>query len=239
MTTKELRSFFASFGSDDAVLPEPTPEERERREKEERKREAEERHRRRIKAMFSLGWERRAMGLADGPDFDESRAGAYLTALRAIEDGGGIVVLAGNPGSGKTAAAARWGIECGWAPRFLRAAEYFRWSRYDHEKRDELFKSQSLVLDDVGAEYADPNGSYRVDLDELVDRFYADRRTLVMTTNIAYATPDQRARLKASGVAVKDDAPTFVERYGERVTDRIRECGKWVDSSTASMRRKA
>lgn len=243
MSTTDLRSFFASFNEDGLPdLPEPTPEERVEREAAERKKEAEERHRRRLRAMRSLGWERRALDLANGPNFDEERVAPYLTALRAIdetEEAGGIVVLAGNPGSGKTAAAARWGLFGGCAPRFLRAAEYFRWSRYDHEKRDELFRASTLVLDDVGAEYADPNGSYRVDLDELVDRFYADKRTLVMTTNIAYATPDQRARLKASGVAVKDDAPTFVDRYGERVTDRIRECGKWVDSSTASMRRKA
>jgi DNA replication protein DnaC len=200
-----------------------------------------ERLQRRAKAMTSKGWEQLAMRRVRSPDYDEGRAVAYLTALRAIDNpDGGIVVLAGNPGSGKTAAAARWAFtRVGNAPRFVRAAEFFRWSRYDHEKRDGLLAEAAVVLDDVGAEYADPNGSYRVDLDELVDRFYADARILVITTNIAYATPEQRDKHKTAGIAVDAAAPTFVERYGERVTDRIRETGRWVDSAAQSMRKRA
>ena len=99
-----------------------------------------------------------------------------------------------------------------------------------------ILRSKALVLDDVGAEYADANGNYRVDLDELIDRFYADARVLVITTNLVYATPAQRDRAAAESAGIDRQAPTFADRYGERVTDRIRECGRWVSSRAASMR---
>lgn len=237
MTTKTLDAELSKILARAATCvvdddrPRPAPDAQVRLEKLER----------RAKAMAAKGWEQLALRRVRGPDYDEGRAVAYLTALRAVDNrDGGIVVLAGNPGSGKTAAAARWAYtRDGFAPRFLRAAEFFRWSRFDHEKRDGVLAEQALVLDDVGAEYADPNGSYRVDLDELVDRFYADARILVVTTNIAYATPAQRDKHKAAGIAVDEAAPTFVERYGERVTDRIRETGRWVDSAAQSMRKRS
>lgn len=206
---------------------------------------------RRVKAMVALGWERRPLRLVRDPAYDESRASGYLAALRALDDGrdGGIVVLAGNPGVGKTAAACRWALtRAADAPRFLRAAEFFRSSRYtradDGDRtltRDDVLRSKALVLDDAGAEFADASGSYRVDLDELVDRFYADARALVITTNLVYATPRQRDEAvraaKERGESADADVPTFTDRYGERVTDRIRECGRWVSSRGGSQRR--
>lgn len=209
---------------------------------------------RRAKAMAGRGWERRALDLVTGRAeraYDETRAGVaeYLAALRAIDDGAGkagavtIVVLAGEKGCGKTAAAARWAYtRSQTAARFLRAAEFFRSSRYARDgeartlTRDELLREPALVLDDLGAEYADDRGSYRVDFDELLDRFYADRRALVITTNIAYATPRQRDEARRRNPEISADAPTFADRYGERVTDRLRECGRWVASSAASLR---
>ncbi len=168
--------------------------------------------------LAKAGWDRRPIDLAMSDAFDESAANAYLHALRSIDDrSGGVVVLAGAPGSGKTAAAARWAIGRRPVPRFIRAAEFFRTSRYDGE-RDETLGACALVFDDAGAEYADPSGSFRVDFDELIDRFYADKRALVITTNM--------------------DAKTFADRYGARVSDRLRECGRWVGSSAASMRRR-
>lgn len=207
---------------------------------------ADDRSARRIRALIAIGWERRALNLASGPDYDVGRAIGYLDAMHAIDTvEGGIAVLAGNPGAGKTAAAARWAITRQRnAPRFLRAAEFFRWSRYDGKgeeagRRDALLREPALVLDDAGAEYADQGGSYRVDLDELIDRFYSDNRVLVITTNMIYGTPAQRDAAKKADPSVDESLPTFVERYGERVTDRIRECGKWVSSAAKSMRRRA
>ena len=198
---------------------------------------------RRARAMAANGFERRALDLVRSPSYDESRAAGYLDALRSLDGNrhGGIVVLAGNPGSGKTAAVCRWAYtRAESAPRFLRAAEFFRSSRYAGreepgvETRGQLMSKPVLVLDDVGAEFADASGSYRVDLDELVDRFYADARILVITTNLVYATARQRDAARGDA-----DAPTFADRYGERVTDRLRECGRWVSSGAASMRRSA
>lgn len=196
------------------------------------------RAKRRVRAMKSAGFETRALALATSTAYDEARASGYLAALRNLDAKPGVAVLAGNPGVGKTAAVARWAYtRASAAPRFLRAAEFFRSSRYGNdlpegvESRDELLRRPALVLDDVGAEYADANGNYRVDLDELVDRFYADSRILIITTNIVYATPKQRDAAKGDPSAV-----TFAERYGERITDRLRECGVWVSSAAASMR---
>lgn len=207
---------------------------------------------RRARAMASMGWERRALDLVTGADkhgYDESKPAAadYLAAMRAVDtSSGGIVILAGEKGCGKTAAACRWAYTRErQAPRFLRAAEFFRSSRYARDgkpedrpalTRDELLREQALVLDDAGAEFADANGSYRVDFDELLDRFYADKRVLVVTTNIAYASPRQRDLARKQDPSVVADAPTFADRYGERVTDRLRECGRWVASSAASLR---
>ena len=208
---------------------------------------------RRRRALAAAGWEAKPLRIASGADYDEGRVAGYLASMRALDDGstGGVVVLSDNPGSGKTAAAARWaltrpGVDRGqrFAPaRFLRAAEFFRSSRYQRADgdpttatRDEILRYSALVLDDIGAEYADASGSYRVDFDELVDRYYADDRTLIITTNLLYSSPDARAALKARGEQVDCEAPTFAERYGDRVSDRIRECGRWVSSAAASMR---
>ena len=197
---------------------------------------------RRRRQLEDLGWDRRPLDLATSAAYDEGRAASYLAALRGLDDGaeGGVVVLTGVPGSGKTAAAARWASTRERPTRFLRAAEFFRSSRYDAAAieagaltRDAILRTGALVLDDLGAEYADAHGNYRVDLDELIDRFYAGKRTLVITTNIRFGT--ERAR-DAAGDEHKG-AETFEGRYGARVADRLRECGRWVASSSSSMRR--
>ncbi len=196
---------------------------------------AEER-RRNHKRLSKAGWEERVLDTLAAPDFKP--AGPYYDALRALnERDGGIIVLAGNPGSGKTTAAAARASEWSCDAHFLRAAEFFRSSRYD-DKRDKILSQWALVLDDLGAEYADKGGNYAVDFDELVDRFYANKHTLVITTNIPWPTPASRAEAKAKGIKVDEAQPTFVERYGERVMDRIRHCGKWVSSPAPSMRKR-
>lgn len=206
---------------------------------------------RRLRALTGAGWEARALRIAQSPAYEESRVASYLEALRVVDGPeGGIVVLSGQYGSGKTAATARWalgrptpsGVRFA-TPRFLTATEFFRSSRYARGEdddspptRDEILRSGALVLDDAGAEFADSKLNFRVDMDELVDKFYRSDRVLVITTNIAYASPAQRASIKAKGHEVDEKAETFEGRYGERVADRIRESGRWVGSSSPSMR---
>lgn len=206
----------------------------------------------RTRALTGAGWGARTLRMATAPTYDEARAARYLEALRQGDGGptGRIVILAGQPGSGKTAACARWAATRSSpaangrfkTPRFLAASEFFRASRYargDEQPgltRAEILTFETLVLDDLGTEYADGSGNYRVDIDELANRYYEDDRTLVITTNLLYASPKARDALKARGATVDEAAQTFAERYGERIIDRVRECGRWVDSSAPSMR---
>lgn len=137
-----------------------------------------------------------------------------------------LLVLAGGVGAGKTTAAA-WVALKGADPRpgFMRISELERRGRYD-KKLDEWLKDKtSLVIDDVGAEVLDGKGVFRSLMDEVVDIFYSNRRTLVMTTNL-------RPRRKD-----KDEQEQFFERYGERVWSRIAQAGVWGDCGTRDLRR--
>jgi len=141
----------------------------------------------------------------------------------------GIVVISGPKGVGKTVAAT-WLAAARSEPwRFVRAASLLASSRYDRADREQLF-SGPLVLDDLGAEYADPKGSFLVDLDELVDVFYGAMRPLVITTNVLATEPAAEP-----GAAARNP---FRERYGERITDRLHECGRWVSMTGESLRRR-
>jgi DNA replication protein DnaC len=130
-----------------------------------------------------------------------------------------VLVLSGSRGCGKTVAAAWWALRRSRsAPVFLRAPTFARSSRYEGDERDDLLRAPSLVLDDLGEEFLDAKGSFLVDLDELIDVFYGGRKPMIITTN-----------------CTKD---VFLKRYGERIADRLRECGLWFSVGDASLRRK-
>lgn len=129
-----------------------------------------------------------------------------------------VLVLSGPRGCGKTVAAAWWALRRAWPPTFVRATTFAASSRYDREQRDTLLKAEAMVLDDLGAEYADAKGSFLVDLDELIDVFYGDRRPLLITTNCL--------------------GTEFAKRYGERIVDRLRECGSFWSTDEQSRRSK-
>lgn len=158
----------------------------------------------------------RALGVARHAD-TSTPAIAQLEAWSAGRHDG-IAVVAGPIGTGKTVAAAWLALQQagGSAPTFLRAAEFAASSRYDAEARARWRDSTWLALDDLGAEYSDAKGSFRTDLDELVDVFYAERRTLIITTNLTTAD--------------------FRSRYGERIVDRLKECGSWLTIAGRSLR---
>lgn len=142
-----------------------------------------------------------------------------ITRLRdAVGDDLGVCVLSGPKGSGKTVGATWWAAQRRGRVGFIRASTFATTSRYqDREARAELL-AHPLVLDDLGAEYVDAKGSFLTDLDELLDTFYGDMRPLVITTN---CTGDE-----------------FRKRYGERIADRLRECGRWISLTGDSFRRR-
>lgn len=164
--------------------------------------------------LLSLGWPIRAV--EDALSADVTRAN--ILRVQGV-NASGAVVLGGNKGTGKTVAAAWLCAKRSIRARFVRAAEFARTSRYSDAKFDEILRAKALCLDDVGAEFADDRGSLRVSLDELVDVFYSEKKTLIVTTN-------------ASG-------KEFAQRYGERMIDRMRQWGVWVAIDGESQRRRA
>lgn len=130
-----------------------------------------------------------------------------------------VLVLSGSAGCGKTVAATWWAWHRAPYARFLRSTTFAASSRYNHEQRDEWLNASALVLDDLGTEYVDAKGNFQVDLDELIDTYYGDRKPLIITTN---CTPAD-----------------FKTRYGSRVVDRVRECGSWFSIASESLRRKS
>lgn len=193
--------------------------EHDRKIAEERAREVAEAEARRVREKFSrlekAGFPLRALRAAETAD-------AQRSAIARVRDwkceDKSILVLSGPAGCGKTVAAAWWAIRQNWAPAFVRASTFAASSRYDRETREEWFDAPALVLDDLGTEYLDVKGSFLVDLDELLDVFYGNAKPLLITTNA--------------------DVIAFKTRYGERVSDRVRECGSWFAMRDASMRGK-
>jgi|TARA_Y100000296_G_C5153464_1_gene247682 DNA replication protein DnaC len=137
------------------------------------------------------------------------------------------LVLSGGKGTGKSTAAAVWLYEntpteapsyksrYWWTgTRIARTNGYNK----DYEK---MLESQYMVIDDLGIEYLDKNGNFLQRLDELMDERYSNFRRTVITTNL--------------------NAEAFKERYGDRVSDRLRESfsagGQYVEIPEESMRK--
>lgn len=143
-----------------------------------------------------------------------------------------LLVLAGGVGCGKTTAAS-WAVAqdpadefgyrgSGWAwpqelcPRFLDAQQIARVNRYKPEEISILEQCALLAIDDLGAEFADPGGSFQVTLDCVINARYANELRTIVTTNL--------------------DAEAFKARYGKRIADRIRESGWFVELPGGSLR---
>lgn len=165
--------------------------------------------------------------LANGIDPTQAKTEADAT-------GTGIVVLSGAPGCGKTVAACSWVREplmrddaFGGAgvpslriasPLFVTSARLSRWDRYDVREMDRLLRAPRLVIDDVGAEFSDAKGNFNAIIDELIADRAANRRPMILTTNL--------------------DGAAFKARYGERIADRIREVGNFVSLDGGSLRKR-
>lgn len=179
---------------------------------------ADERARGRWQALVDeSGFPRRAV--AEARKADEARAAIAMLATWDPTELC-ILVISGAPGCGKTVAATWWASRAERMPAFVRSATFAASSRYGRGerdgKRDAWLAASALVLDDLGAEYLDDKGSLLVDLDELIDVYYGDRKPLIITTNC--------------------NTGQFSERYGARVIDRIRECGLFWETDEESLR---
>ena len=157
-------------------------------------------------------------------------------ARAAVRDATDICVLGGGPGTTKTCAAVCWCREhivapanwrstdvgqpyfVGMLPLWISAGQLARLDHFDQKAIDRVAKAQRLVIDDLGAEYADAKGFFNSLLDELIDARYSGKRPTVVTTNL--------------------DAEAFKARYGARIIDRIREGGRFVNCGDVSLRRR-
>lgn len=169
--------------------------------------------RERVTALHDAGFPRRALDEAAAAD--EAAPPIVRVAAWDVAKNSTLVISGGN-GCGKTVAATWWALRFPGTPRFLRASTLAASSRYDRDERSAILAAPALVLDDLGAEYMDSKGSFLVDLDELLDVFYGDYRPLLITTNAAF--------------------DVFRSRIGERVADRLRECGSFWATTAPSRR---
>lgn len=167
----------------------------------------------RLDALVALGFPRRAVDVVRAGVAPEPAIGRLRGLIATSE----ILVISGQKGSGKTVGATWWAAQRRDRVHFVRASAFASSSRYDRDSRAEML-AHPMVLDDLGAEFVDAKGSFLTDLDELIDVFYSDMRPLVITTNCT--------------------GEMFRERYGERVADRLRECGRWIGLTGESLRRR-
>jgi len=165
-----------------------------------------------------------ALAISAGVDAIETPAAVAardFVATRMGRDTGRTArVFAGGTGAGKTSAAAFCALQ--WSAGsagFIRATELERRGRYDRDGSlgKWLKASTLLVLDDLGAEPLDAKGYFVAMLDEIVDKFYADRQPLLITTNISLRQ--------------------FEERYEARVLSRLLQCGTWSACGDVDLRR--
>lgn len=162
--------------------------------------------------LLELKWPLRALNTARNAQDTPA-----IVRIREWSPRKSAIVLAGQKGCGKTVAAAWRALHWGRAAtfRFVHAADLACIGRYSAEWK-ELLDAPALCIDDLGAEYSDVKESFLVDFENLINRFYANERPLIVTTNMT---------VRALG-----------ERYGGRVYDRMIECAQWENVDGPSLR---
>lgn len=130
------------------------------------------------------------------------------------------LTLGGDVGTGKSLAAA-W---CAWrqaqagvAPVWLKASEAATQPIFGSEALANMRRWRTcrfLVIDDLGAETL--SAGWRSTFGDLVDARYSARARLLVTSNL--------------------NAAALIERYGERVADRLQDEGRVLEVAGGSMR---
>jgi DNA replication protein DnaC len=161
-----------------------------------------------------------------------SEALVRLEAWRAKAVFGGILVLSGQVGCGKTFAASKFVLdgpcraypfEKGWpassTPRFVGAGELQSMGLFgDRDLASDLRTASVLAIDDLGTEFYDEKGAFQTVLDGLLDCRYRGVGFTVITTNLPLAdvVDEKTKRPKSRG---------FASRYGRRLVSRLEDDG--------------
>lgn len=124
-----------------------------------------------------------------------------------LKSGKRLLVLAGGVGVGKSVAAAQALVRS--PGRWLAAQDLPTLARFENaEKLERYRRARLLVLDDVGAEYADGSGWARTELHRLVHHRFEHDQPTILTTNLspkawhAYADERLRDRIAGDGLVV-------------------------------------
>jgi DNA replication protein DnaC len=168
------------------------------------------------KAEEARFWRRKALETSGVPRrlLDKLAAPEEREALRAAREWSAgsktFLFLAGDPGVGKTFAAAWLVSELGGL--FRKTRDVIALSQYDGESWQGLYRASFLALDDLGAEALDGKDWGAAALRALIDRRYDDEARTIVTLNIGL--------------------DTLRDRYGQdggRLFRRLAEAGEWVE----------
>jgi hypothetical protein len=172
------------------------------------------------------------------PGLESENMKAALELLPGLYDGG-MVVLAGPIGCGKTFAACVLGALTSFHQGDFEETEYHNgqeskvirtlWVRLEgkflqarsilkavFENEDYAKHSGILIVDDLGREHFTDKGFGIAEWDYFFDSRYSEMEPTIVTTNL---TEEE-----------------FVEKYNRRIFDRLKECAQWLVFSGPSLR---
>lgn len=134
-----------------------------------------------------------------------------------------VLVLIGDVGQGKTVAAAYAAMRClERGVRYVKEPQLVQWTQHvsREPQMDELRDVSLLVVDEVGTAETRHSEAAAVALTDLIDTRLGGRKRTIVCGNV----PTVEA---------------FVQRYGVRLADRLRESGIIVELRGGSRRRSA
>lgn len=152
------------------------------------------------------------------------RVDDWLTASALRPEDLWLLTLAGPVGVGKTVAAGHWLAQLNAEIPRDRTAARVGWITSPQlavtdiygEDFGKLQRARTLVIDDLGAEFAGRSGAFFSKIDALINERYSHERLTLITTNL--------------------NAADFKERMPDRVVSRMRDGGMWAEFPGESMR---